>query len=375
MKHFIVKTVLFVLPFACLILWVESGLRSATTQKFTKTKISYKVKKEYTEENKDSLQLIVLGSSHALYGVNPDLLSLKSVNLAHRIQDPYYDVNVANYYLEKLPKLEKVLISVFFYNWGSEILLTEPARINIYNLYYNIPREDKVYSVIDAPIFEANLALKTGNKDFSSIGRPVLKPRLAVEKKYWSEPFSINEFLHLHEYSQIIALGARYKYTFEARKQLAEFNSVGMSPSGWWSAGSYTREPNWKHAAVGAAEQSKLFSEKVLVKNINYLEGFIQHLLDKGIEPILFQVPVEPRFWKEIFPEIRSVYSKRVNRLVAKNGLRYFDHSQDSCFTSKDYKAPFADHLNSSGANKFTKLLNAEINKKDEINIRKSLCH
>ncbi|MDX2469056.1 MAG: hypothetical protein QNL04_00610, partial [SAR324 cluster bacterium] len=352
-QRFIFKSVLLVIPFICLILWVEIGLVTATKSNKTKSNISYEIKKQFAEENRHSIKLLVLGSSHAVFGVNPEFLSLKSVNLAHRIQDPYYDANITNYYLKKLPVLEKVLISVFFHNWGSEVILKFPDRMKQYELYYSIPLENKTFSITETPVFESTLTLK---------------------KDYWSEPFSISKFLHLRQYSQILALGERYKHLLDFRELQRNVESRGMSPSGWWNAGPYTGEPAWDHAIWGAGVQSQLYDEKILVKNINYLEGFIQHLQYMGIEPILFQVPVEPRFWRNIQPEVRSTFAKHVASLVAKNKLRYFDHSQDSCFTTLDYAYPYADHLNGAGANKFTKLLNAEINHNDEIKVRQSLC-
>jgi hypothetical protein len=61
---------------------------------------SYKYKDEWMKKNGNTVETLILGSSHAYYGINPEYLSWKAFNLANVSQDLERDFFVLDKYKE-----------------------------------------------------------------------------------------------------------------------------------------------------------------------------------------------------------------------------------------------------------------------------------
>src|SRR4051812_22574772 len=97
-RTFILKLFLFLLPLATGMFIVEYKLSSFQN--------SYNLKRTYFERQLDSVEVINVGSSQALYGINPAFFSYKTFNLANVSQTLFYDKRLVLSNLKKLPKLK-----------------------------------------------------------------------------------------------------------------------------------------------------------------------------------------------------------------------------------------------------------------------------
>jgi hypothetical protein len=109
------------------------------------------------EDNITSLKTLVLGSSHALTGVNPVWLAEGAVNAANTSQPFYYDFQILKKTATRAPNLQNVVLplsqALFFYK-------IEERQEHLYYLYADLPPHSGKY---DFESFSAVLALGLEN--------------------------------------------------------------------------------------------------------------------------------------------------------------------------------------------------------------------
>ena len=123
MKKFIKKLVLFSIPLFVLVFSTELYLYNMKT--------SYSEKIDGLNQNKDKIELLVLGNSHEAYGINPNKLDCFSYNLAHVNQSLYFDKRITLKHVDRLPNLKYVLIGVDFHS----LYFSDQGIRNIWSYY------------------------------------------------------------------------------------------------------------------------------------------------------------------------------------------------------------------------------------------------
>lgn len=97
---------------------------------------SYKLKHEYLVNNGDSIELLVLGSSHGFYGFNPVYFRLPAFNAANVSQPLNYDWKILSSYKKFMPNLKVIVLplltSAF---WGDLHNGSESYRCAKYKIY------------------------------------------------------------------------------------------------------------------------------------------------------------------------------------------------------------------------------------------------
>ncbi|AFC23134.1 hypothetical protein SGRA_0395 [Saprospira grandis str. Lewin] len=83
MNRFLLKLIIFITPILLLMVGLEIALRSLPND--------YKTKWKGLEEKEETLENLVLGSSHAFNGIRPALLGDNSYSMAYYSQNLYYD--------------------------------------------------------------------------------------------------------------------------------------------------------------------------------------------------------------------------------------------------------------------------------------------
>ena len=75
----------------------------------------YKYKAEWMEANADSVETIILGTSHAFYGLDPSVLGKHAFSLANSAQQLRYDAFLLSKYSERYKNLKHVILSVSYF--------------------------------------------------------------------------------------------------------------------------------------------------------------------------------------------------------------------------------------------------------------------
>lgn len=97
---------LFVFLFPILLVWgaVEFFYRAVPN--------NYTLKYNYMESHAGEVEVLLLGNSHSLFGLNPDYFSRKAFNLANISQTVYFDELLFNRYIDRMPNLKQVVFCI-----------------------------------------------------------------------------------------------------------------------------------------------------------------------------------------------------------------------------------------------------------------------
>ena len=290
---------------SALIIYCEVRLRQISN--------SYSEKRTYLETKLDSIQVLILGSSHAYFGINPDNLELKGYNLAGVSQSLYYDEELTRKYTDRLPKLRIVLISISYFSLWYELYLNNIEGWRDYFYYH-----------------------------------------------FWDIKLDKPQCFDLKQISFIDLYGTSYSQNAFRKNFKVVINDYNASENGWYGA-----DPDIKlDTSEDAAKKiitfyNSLMHEDLLVKNEQYLETIVSELTKKKIIPVLITTPVYKSFSNLMDHGRTEVTDEFVRSICRKYHCDYFDYLKDSRFDISDFDN--ADHLNKKGAEKFSKIINEDI--------------
>lgn len=113
MKKLVIKILLFLLPVLLVWLALEVFYRTVDTNFTEKNK---QIRTEYADA-----EVLVLGNSHTLFGVNPDYFQRKTYNIANVSQTLYFDELIFNTYVNELPELKAVILNVSYFSLTEDV--------------------------------------------------------------------------------------------------------------------------------------------------------------------------------------------------------------------------------------------------------------
>lgn len=302
MNKFLKVLFFFLVPIAVVSLGLEIYLRNYESD--------YAQKVDGLALKKDSVQVLVLGNSHAFNDVDTSLMDDGAYNLAGLNQSIYYDKRITLKYLDELPQLEYVLISVDFHS----LYFSSQGIRDVWSYYsYGIPYKENTY-------FKERLSYfwfgYTPRITFSLLKSKVLDKLNKVEDKGlidgW-EPLSGVEGGAFNE----ATINARAKYFNDLVAQSTELESVKSD-----------------------------------------LESFIQTLKKKGIAPILFTSPVRQELYDRLNKDVIEKNAAYIHQLQRTYDIPYWNLTDTISDKNLFYNV---DHLNTSGAKQFSKVLNDKI--------------
>lgn len=132
-KKIIKRLCIFVLPFVVVFSYAEYQLRH---KHFVS---SYAAKKYYLQQQLDSVEILVLGSSQSFYGINPVCFSKRCFNLANVSQTLYYDRRLTQLYLQQLPQLKTVIINIAYFSFFYQLYdIKEKWRDDYYRAHFSV---------------------------------------------------------------------------------------------------------------------------------------------------------------------------------------------------------------------------------------------
>ncbi|KKP32371.1 MAG: hypothetical protein A2561_02495 [Candidatus Staskawiczbacteria bacterium RIFOXYD1_FULL_32_13] len=296
MNKFFKKLGIFFLPIIIVVFFFEYNLSQIPT--------SYSVKKNYLEENISKIQILVLGSSHALNGINPEYFSKNTFNIANSSQSIYYDMKIFEKYVLKFKKLKKVIIPISYFSLEYNFSGPESWKEFFYKRVYGIDPE-------------------------------IIKKR-----------FDIRNYSFLMLYGQIRAISYALK-GFDVDLVMT-MNKTGYVPV---QEGIVKKINDMEAITL----HESIMKKSNIDKNIEYLEKILTLARSVGIEPIFVTIPVSSSYYNNIDKEKYLEMQKNIKILSSKYNVKYFNYFFDERFTDVDFVN--SDHLDAYGAEKFTKIL------------------
>jgi hypothetical protein len=132
MRTYIRHILAFLLPIVCLLAGTEVLLRQIPND--------YAFKAERMINDGREFEFLVLGSSHAYRGVDPDQMDRKGFNAANISQDLSYDRAILERYIASMPQLKDLFIPISYGSLTSELEQGPEAwRAKNYILYMDLP--------------------------------------------------------------------------------------------------------------------------------------------------------------------------------------------------------------------------------------------
>jgi len=273
---------------------------------------NYVFKKRNFEKQLDSIEILFLGSSEPLDDINPGYIDNYGFNLSSIWQSLYYDKELTIRYLDRMPQLKIVFISVSYFSlWTSIDNSIENWRQYFYYHYWNIPLIKPVMFDLKK---ESYIALY--GTDFS---------QNALRKNF--EVTAITDNIMDNGWQKL-----------EQQMDKNKCDSLGK---------------------IFVESHEKAMHDDQLKNNVFNMESLLSALIARNIVPVIITTPVYPSYTKYTDKEKLQAMRNVINGLCGKYHCSYFDYLNDMRFSVEFFYDPA--HLNEKGAELFSKVINKEI--------------
>lgn len=301
MKKLLLKLTLLFIPFFLLGAWVELNIRSMDN--------SYSFKKRAIESNLDSLQILILGSSHGNRDIDPSYLSLDAINMANVSQSLYYDKRIYYQYKKLLPNLRYVIIPISYFSLNYSLDdSAEHWRVNFYEHVWGWKPEKK------SNLWDSR--------------------RYSYYLLYGSKKST--QFV-LHKFKDDLVKG------YKSDGALLEYFPV--------------KDLSYRAALKRIRLHNKEMNNDNFVCNINYLKAIIKDAKSRNVRVILITLPVHPRYYQFMDKARYSQMQNAIRQLQNEYAVPYYNWIQDATLSNSDFND--IDHLNPKGAQVISKRLNS----------------
>jgi len=307
MKRFILKTVYLSLPVLIVGVAFEIMLRNIPND--------YQYKKKYLDMNSSQVETLILGSSHALYGLNPDYFSSTAFNASHVSQSLDIDFEILKKYQHNFENLETVILPISYFTLYSKLAEgPESWRVKNYTIYYGLhaPYSAKYHSEFLGNQLDVNI-----QRLFSYYWQG--KSHISCDSLGWGTGFNSGNSRDL----------------FETGRSAAK-----------------------KHTKTNIHTQG---GQAVFNNNISILCSIIQWCHEKKVKVLLLTPPAYKTYRLDLNPEQLNTTLKTARDVSTKfNNCFYLNLLNNSQFTQSDFYD--ADHLSDKGAEKLSIMVNMKIN-------------
>jgi len=319
MKLFFKKILIFVFPLFLLVLGMDFYLRNMNSL--------YKEKLSGIIEHANEIEILILGNSHASYGVNPNYFTDYAFNIAHPGQSIYFDKELTLQNLESLKRLKYVFISL---DYHSLYFSSQRGERNIWSYYgHGIKHPSEDYNKADISPFLFGYYPRVS---FSFLRKDLLA-----------------------------------KWKFRNHAQYLDFNTeIGVIKTDVLAKGFVTFSGTDTGAFKNNYYQERMNGHDNLINNsteeeiiLNELDELITKLHSKGITAIFFSTPTFKDYNKILDPDIITHNNLITKKLCKKYNMEFMDYSINHDFIKDEFFNP--DHLNKKGAARFGKMLDSRL--------------
>jgi len=304
-KKFLLKLIVILLPFLILFSWIEYKARNLPN--------SYSVKKDQLEKICDSVEILVLGSSHAMKGIDPSCFRCKGFNLSNSSQTLIHDIQLCQKYLERLPRLKAVIFEISYFSFYFDINNSPESWRNYFYYHYFDIRDPSLDRFSPPAYFYTALYTRGLINDIV-----------------------FNKLDHKKEFGDIRAYG--------------------------WE---YTDPPDDSTSVSGVTGKQRVRFHEFLMKKenageiISSLRKTLGQLQKNGIRIFFVTAPVYKTYYSHFDPVRVNDNLAIIKELCRDFPVTYSDYSQDPRFGKEDFFDN--DHLNHIGAYRFSRILDEEL--------------
>jgi hypothetical protein len=293
MKKFVILGIIFCLPLFFSLFVLEKIIRKIPN--------SYQYKNEWMTLHAKEVEVLILGSSTAYDGINPEYLPKKSFNAANSAQDFKRDYFLLKKYINNCPNLQYIILPVlppasFFLNLESYPEGEE--RLVYYYIYMGYNEQDYKFEI------------------FNSGGRKL-----------------IEYYLFKRDIKQCTQYGFRTSHSF---------NNRAIN----WN--------DWKIKINNYLQSNQNLAN--LSENIEILNKMIQLCEQNNVSFVLITTPAVSEFYNNVDSISMKMAYKAINEIKSLHPtIIYYDFLRDNRFEDTDFFN--SNHLSNIGARKLTEIL------------------
>lgn len=279
----------------------------------------FTIKRRLFDESLAKSQVLVLGSSQSLFGIDPDYFSKPGYNAAYVSQDLFYDTEIVKRYLGQMPNLKLVIMPIAYFSLNLNLSETPEAWRDAY--YWHS------WGIKHTPGYEL-------------------------------------------KYHSLTAFYGSHALDFLLRGNTGDSSSgvnEGIKPSGWQH-----NPTHLSHAEIYAENvRDKVLAQKGLDQankgmnvnnideNLSALDATADALKRRGVKLYFITIPIFTTYTKYEDDDQWLFIHEKLASLCAKENCHYKDYERDSRFNIDDFAD--GDHFNTQGAVKFSTILNNDI--------------
>jgi hypothetical protein len=306
MKRFTLQLLWFLLPILALAVLLEGLLRTVPND--------YRFKKEFLDRNAPNLEVLILGSSHSLYGLDPAYFTGKAFNASHVSQSLDYDFEIFKKYRDRFARLRTVVLPISYFSlWETLEEGPESWRVRSYARYYGLNRSGSLRDQSEV----------LGNRVSVSVRR-VVQHHLLGRSMLSCSP---------------LGWGTDY-HAAEARD---------LGESGKAAAKRHTRK-----------EQDSAKYLDIHRKSVAILDSILLWCKSRDIEVVLFTPPAYATYRENLDDaQLRETVATAKDLCSRHGNCAYVNHLEDTAFVAGDFYD--ADHLSELGARKLSNAMDERI--------------
>ncbi|HCL4438285.1 TPA: chemotaxis protein [Clostridium botulinum] len=256
----------------------------------------------------EELSTIITGISYVRSGIDENGLIHKGHNFALGSQDLFYDYKIVEHILNsyKKNKIKYAIIGLAYYSFQYDMSLSSMRNRVI--LYYSVLGEKHNYK---------ELSIKDFNNQYN------------ISKSICDKIFKKNE---------------KGDYLFKWNSQILSNHSV--------------QERINLGKRIAHKDCNKNYP-KTVEENKIILKKYLKLLKDNNIKPIVVVFPSSKYYTKYFSKRIEDEFHSIIKQTKKEYEFQYIDYFRSDIFENDDFSD--VSHLNNKGAEKFTKILNKEI--------------
>lgn len=310
MKKFIFRVTIFFIPIIVVISFIEIAI--------WKVPSGYLYKRELIETNANNVSILILGNSHAFYGINPDCFDYATLNIAYVGQSLYFDYYILNKYKDSFSKLKLLIIPISYFSLDFKISKSEALGRRAY-LYHHFFYCEKYVNKYSAYYYSLALVITYKEAIKKVIGNLKGDIKLNISQKGWTNWYTATEK------DSLILKG----------KSRAEY-----------------------HASI--------MDSCEFDRNNNYLNQIIRVCKNRNVRVLLVTLPAYESYRDNIdIDRFNKVMSYVKGMCEKDNKVTYKSLFFDTMFSEEDFRD--ADHLDAGGSEKLSLILNEFIIKENLI--------
>ncbi|MDC7293587.1 hypothetical protein NXH67_08670 [Butyrivibrio sp. DSM 10294] len=294
----------------------------------------YYLKAMHEKNRLDGADTIIVGSSHALFGINEHDLTYagKTIQFSIASQDLYYDfLHIKKAFSDGKKQIKNCFINFGYYMLYQDVSRAELVKYLVPNVYMNLFGEEGKHNYVDA-VARDPLSVVEYNKD--------LYPPDIIRSwcEFWSNRTVMEEGTF-----------------FNNINSRANHNMLGVRKVIWNTLSEEEKYDVAKDRTLNGHNKHVKYEESH-IENIKIIQEMVSFLYTNGVKPLFFITPYTKYYNQYIYSGYKPDIYKVLDELDYP--VEFFDMNdfQDE-FTDEDFLD--SDHLNDIGAKKATVLLDS----------------